>query len=199
MLWDSKTHAPPKKIMTGHDKGVLSLSWCKQDADLLLFMCKDNRSILWNPQSCEIVVSSRRAPTGLSGFNGLLATPPCSPPPASTARSPVHSLQSTTLPRPRRSGNATVCRRLRLLQPEHRYRQRLQGSVAQAASQVASPSRLGCLRLRGQLVSSGGPSPSPSLPPCICATSSQSHPSSTGPPSCSRPSMVKPRRVLCRA
>ncbi|PWN51119.1 hypothetical protein IE53DRAFT_314480 [Violaceomyces palustris] len=55
MLWDLRNSRAPEKIMTGHDKGVLSVSWCKQDADLLLSCGKDNRTIAWNPQTCEIV------------------------------------------------------------------------------------------------------------------------------------------------
>ena len=43
------------QILTGHEKGVLSLSWCKQDADLLLSCGKDNRVLCWNPQSSEII------------------------------------------------------------------------------------------------------------------------------------------------
>lgn len=37
--------------MQGHDGGVLSLSWCSQDGDLLLSSGKDNRNICWNPQT----------------------------------------------------------------------------------------------------------------------------------------------------
>lgn len=44
-----------RQILSGHDKGILSLSWCAQDSDLLLSCGKDNRTICWNPQSCEIV------------------------------------------------------------------------------------------------------------------------------------------------
>ena len=46
---------PLQQILSGHDKGILSLSWCAQDSDLLLSCGKDNRTICWNPQSCEIV------------------------------------------------------------------------------------------------------------------------------------------------
>ena len=44
--------------MTGHEKGVLSLSWCKQDADLLLSCGKDNRALCWNPQTSEIIAEA---------------------------------------------------------------------------------------------------------------------------------------------
>jgi WD40 repeat protein len=43
------------QILTGHEKGVLSLSWCKQDADLLLSCGKDNRALCWNPQTSDII------------------------------------------------------------------------------------------------------------------------------------------------
>lgn len=55
MVWDLRNSLAPEKILSGHDKGVLSLSWCNQDSDLLLSCGKDNRTICWNPQSCEIV------------------------------------------------------------------------------------------------------------------------------------------------
>ena len=42
-----------RKVLQGHDGGVLSLSWCAQDSDLLLSCGKDNRNICWNPQTGE--------------------------------------------------------------------------------------------------------------------------------------------------
>lgn len=47
----------PKRLMhafqtlRGHESGVLSLSWCDWDPDLLLSSGKDNRNICWNPQT----------------------------------------------------------------------------------------------------------------------------------------------------
>ncbi|PCH44664.1 hypothetical protein WOLCODRAFT_26929 [Wolfiporia cocos MD-104 SS10] len=55
MVWDLRNARAPEKILTGHEKGVLSLSWCKQDPDLLLSCGKDNRALCWNPQTSEIV------------------------------------------------------------------------------------------------------------------------------------------------
>ncbi|KAI0826287.1 hypothetical protein BC629DRAFT_1434747 [Irpex lacteus] len=55
MVWDLRNARAPEKILTGHEKGVLSLSWCKQDADLLLSCGKDNRTLCWNPQTSEII------------------------------------------------------------------------------------------------------------------------------------------------
>ncbi|KAI6004420.1 hypothetical protein F5J12DRAFT_836728 [Pisolithus orientalis] len=55
MVWDLRNARAPEKILTGHEKGVLSLSWCKQDADLLLSCGKDNRVLCWNPQTSEVI------------------------------------------------------------------------------------------------------------------------------------------------
>lgn len=51
LVWDLRNSNAPEKIMRGHDSGVLSLSWCPQDSDLLLSCGKDNRTILWNTQT----------------------------------------------------------------------------------------------------------------------------------------------------
>lgn len=55
LLWDLRNTRAPERILSGHTKGVLSVSWCKQDADLLASCGKDNRALLWNPQSGDIV------------------------------------------------------------------------------------------------------------------------------------------------
>jgi protein transport protein SEC31 len=41
--------------LEGHSAGVLSISWCHLDHDLLLSCGKDNRTILWNPQTPKIL------------------------------------------------------------------------------------------------------------------------------------------------
>ncbi|KAK4939497.1 protein transport protein S31 [Elasticomyces elasticus] len=53
LVWDLRNSNAPEKILRGHDSGVLSLSWCPQDNDLLLSSGKDNRTMLWNPQTGE--------------------------------------------------------------------------------------------------------------------------------------------------
>ncbi|KAG8898035.1 protein transport protein S31 [Tulasnella sp. 403] len=55
MVWDLRNARAPEKILSGHEKGVLSLSWCRQDADLLLSCGKDNRTLCWNPQTSELI------------------------------------------------------------------------------------------------------------------------------------------------
>lgn len=51
LVWDLRNANAPEKVLRGHDGGVLSLSWCTQDSDLLLSCGKDNRNICWNPQT----------------------------------------------------------------------------------------------------------------------------------------------------
>lgn len=52
-LWDLRNSNAAERVLQGHDQGILSLSWCQQDSDLLLSCGKDNRTILWNPQTGE--------------------------------------------------------------------------------------------------------------------------------------------------
>ncbi|KAJ7479966.1 hypothetical protein B0H11DRAFT_1863790 [Mycena galericulata] len=61
MLWDLRNARAPEKILTGHEKGILSLSWCAQDSDLLLSCGKDNRTLCWNPQTGEALGELPRA------------------------------------------------------------------------------------------------------------------------------------------
>lgn len=53
LVWDLRNTNAPEKTLQAHDQGVLSLSWCAQDSDLLLSCGKDNRTIAWNPHSGE--------------------------------------------------------------------------------------------------------------------------------------------------
>ncbi|KAL6855154.1 protein transport protein S31 [Amphichorda felina] len=53
LLWDLRNSNAPERTLQGHEQGVLSLSWCSQDNDLLLSSGKDNRTIVWNPQTGE--------------------------------------------------------------------------------------------------------------------------------------------------
>ncbi|KAL9089111.1 MAG: hypothetical protein Q9165_005924 [Trypethelium subeluteriae] len=51
LMWDLRNSNAPEKILKGHDQGVLSLSWCQEDTDLLLSCGKDNRTICWNSRT----------------------------------------------------------------------------------------------------------------------------------------------------
>lgn len=50
-IWDLRLASSPLKTLEGHTKGVLSLAWCKDDSDLLMSCGKDNRILVWNPNS----------------------------------------------------------------------------------------------------------------------------------------------------
>ncbi|KAK1761118.1 protein transport protein SEC31 [Echria macrotheca] len=53
LLWNLRNSQAPEKTLQGHDQGVLSLSWCQQDPAILISCGKDNRILVWNPQSGE--------------------------------------------------------------------------------------------------------------------------------------------------
>lgn len=41
----------PLLTLERHQKGVLSLSWCQQDPDLLLSASRDGKVLCWNPNN----------------------------------------------------------------------------------------------------------------------------------------------------
>lgn len=55
VLWNLRNSNAPEMVLKGHDKGILSLSWCQQDSDLLLSCGKDHRTLCWNPQTGELL------------------------------------------------------------------------------------------------------------------------------------------------
>jgi len=50
-LWDLRYATSPAKTFEGHNQGILSMAWCSQDPDLLLSCGKDNKLLIWNPNS----------------------------------------------------------------------------------------------------------------------------------------------------
>ncbi|XP_060523111.1 protein transport protein Sec31A isoform X2 [Cylas formicarius] len=50
-VWDLRFATSPLKTLENHQRGVLAVSWCTDDADLLVSCGKDNRIICWNPNS----------------------------------------------------------------------------------------------------------------------------------------------------
>ncbi|OMJ20706.1 Protein transport protein SEC31, partial [Smittium culicis] len=55
LAWDLRNAKSPTKFYSGHNRGILSLSWCLKDPSLLLSSGKDNRTICWNVDSGEII------------------------------------------------------------------------------------------------------------------------------------------------
>ncbi|KAL7419086.1 protein transport protein S31 [Cryptotrichosporon argae] len=98
MLWDLRNTRAPERILSGHTKGVLSLSWCKQDPDLLLSCGKDNRTLMWNPQTGDIVGET----PATADWSFQTSWSPRNPDLIATASFDghinVHSLQTTQLP-----------------------------------------------------------------------------------------------------
>uniref|UniRef100_A0A8C0ZGN6 Protein transport protein Sec31A n=1 Tax=Cyanistes caeruleus TaxID=156563 RepID=A0A8C0ZGN6_CYACU len=54
-IWDLRFATSPLSQLEGHTRGVLSVSWCQADPDLLLSSAKDNRILCWNPSVGEVV------------------------------------------------------------------------------------------------------------------------------------------------
>ncbi|EDV98408.1 protein transport protein Sec31A [Drosophila grimshawi] len=50
-LWDLRYATAPAKTYQIHDRGVLGMSWCLQDPDLMVSCGKDNRIYCWNPNT----------------------------------------------------------------------------------------------------------------------------------------------------
>jgi protein transport protein SEC31 len=53
LLWDLRNSNAPERTLQGHEQGVLSVSWCQQDGDILISCGKDNRTLIWDPQTGE--------------------------------------------------------------------------------------------------------------------------------------------------
>ncbi|XP_049666910.1 protein transport protein Sec31B isoform X1 [Accipiter gentilis] len=54
-IWDLRFATSPLSQLEGHTRGVLSISWCQADPELLLSSAKDNRILCWNPSVGEVV------------------------------------------------------------------------------------------------------------------------------------------------
>ncbi|XP_030909263.1 protein transport protein Sec31B isoform X1 [Melopsittacus undulatus] len=54
-IWDLRFATSPLSQLEGHTRGVLSVSWCQADPELLLSSAKDNRILCWNPSVGELV------------------------------------------------------------------------------------------------------------------------------------------------
>ncbi|XP_037949907.1 protein transport protein Sec31A isoform X2 [Teleopsis dalmanni] len=50
-LWDLRYATAPAKTMQIHQRGVLGMSWCPRDIDLMVSCGKDNRIYCWNPNT----------------------------------------------------------------------------------------------------------------------------------------------------
>ena len=53
-LWNLRNSNAPEKTLAGHEQGVLSLSWCAQDPSILISCGKDNRTLVWNPNTGDL-------------------------------------------------------------------------------------------------------------------------------------------------
>ncbi|XP_051475287.1 protein transport protein Sec31B isoform X1 [Apus apus] len=54
-IWDLRFATSPLSQLERHTRGILSVSWCQADPELLLSSAKDNRILCWNPSVGEVV------------------------------------------------------------------------------------------------------------------------------------------------
>ncbi|KAE8591061.1 hypothetical protein XENTR_v10018300 [Xenopus tropicalis] len=54
-VWDLRFASSPLKMLENHTRGILSISWSKDDPELLLSSAKDSRILCWNPNTSEVV------------------------------------------------------------------------------------------------------------------------------------------------
>ncbi|XP_054839934.1 protein transport protein Sec31B [Eublepharis macularius] len=54
-IWDLRFATSPLSQLEGHTRGILALSWCQADPDLLLTSAKDSRILCWNLCTSEVV------------------------------------------------------------------------------------------------------------------------------------------------
>lgn len=104
---------PPRQVLRGHDKGILSLSFCPSDPDLVLSSGKDGRTLTWSlsspPDSGPVAEVS--AATGLNWtFDAQWC--PANPTFVSTSSLDgtlaVHNLQSTNTADPASSSSSSA-------------------------------------------------------------------------------------------
>lgn len=73
----------------------MSLSWCRQDADLLLSCGKDNRTLCWNPQTAELIGDLQAANNWAFQVQWCPRNPNLLATASFDGRIGIHSLQST--------------------------------------------------------------------------------------------------------
>ncbi|XP_044152770.1 protein transport protein Sec31B isoform X3 [Bufo gargarizans] len=54
-VWDLRFASSPLKMLENHKRGILSISWSRDDPELLLSSSKDHRILCWNPSTSEVV------------------------------------------------------------------------------------------------------------------------------------------------
>lgn len=50
-LWDLRYATAPAKTLQIHQRGILGLTWCPSDTDLMVSCAKDNKILCWNPNA----------------------------------------------------------------------------------------------------------------------------------------------------
>eukprot|EP00299_Pterocystis_sp_00344_P010864 c4964_g1_i1.p1 GENE.c4964_g1_i1~~c4964_g1_i1.p1 ORF type:complete len:924 (+),score=204.29 c4964_g1_i1:65-2836(+) len=54
-IWDLRSAFSPRVQLAGHQRGIVSASWCPHDSSLLVSCGRDNRTLCWNPDTGELI------------------------------------------------------------------------------------------------------------------------------------------------
>lgn len=98
--WDLRNANAPKFTLNGHEKGILSLSWCAQDPDLLLSSGSDNRTLIWNPFTSQIVAELPAASQWVHQVSWCRRQPQILANATLDGKISIYSIQDTTTPAP---------------------------------------------------------------------------------------------------
>ncbi|GAA6000052.1 uncharacterized protein JCM10292_003600 [Rhodotorula paludigena] len=103
LVWDLRNWKEPERVLRGHDKGVLSLSFCPSDSDLVLSSGKDGRTLAWSlsaPVGHEIVAEVTPSSNWAFESSWCPANPSIVAASSLDGSIALHSLQSTNAPAP---------------------------------------------------------------------------------------------------
>ncbi|KAJ3169039.1 protein transport protein S31 [Irineochytrium annulatum] len=95
LMWDLRNARAPERALSGHTRGILSVSWCPKDSDLILSCGKDNRTIVWNSVTGEAVGDLEVSHNWAFDAQWCLRNPDLACVASFDGKVSVHSLQSS--------------------------------------------------------------------------------------------------------
>ncbi|GAA5923806.1 uncharacterized protein JCM15063_003772 [Sporobolomyces koalae] len=98
LVWDLRNWKEPERVLRGHEKGILSISWCQQDPDLILSSGKDGRTITWSCTTGEIVAEVKPSSDWVFDVGFCPHNPSIISAASLDGTITLHSLQSTGTP-----------------------------------------------------------------------------------------------------
>ncbi|ORY80819.1 hypothetical protein BCR37DRAFT_380593 [Protomyces lactucae-debilis] len=97
-VWDLQNANAPRQVLSGHERGVLSIAWCAADPDLLLSSGADNRTLIWNPTTGQAVVELPAASQWVHGVAWCTRQPSIIANATLDGKLNIYSIQDTHTP-----------------------------------------------------------------------------------------------------